>query len=245
MVINKGVPQRTCSRACGVELRRREGRLGGAHCGGSQRTSAPRSHVRYGRCVQCSLTWVESAPRRNMAEVTRCPIHVAELVAGRAALQATGRAMRRAAYVAERRAAYVAKPCGWCPMLVPFERGVMAAYCTERCARRAQRANRDGDRFKPTLAKRLRVYERDAYVCHLCRHQVRMDVPVDHPWSATLDHVVPQSGGGDHLDDNLRTAHRWCNSARSDQYPPPVYTATPPLEWGAAYPVRASLADAS
>lgn len=231
MVISKGVPQRTCSRACGIELRRREGRIGGVHAG---YRPPPRSHVRYGRCVQCSLIWVESAPRRNMAEMTRCPVHVAALAAWRDAAQATGRTMRRAADVAARRAAYVAKPCEWCPMPIPFERGPLAAYCTERCARRARRAN-TGDRFKPTLAQRLRVHERDAYVCHLCRHQVRIDVPIDHPWSATLDHVVPQSLGGDHHDINLRTAHRWCNSARSDQYPPPVYASAPPVDWGIPY----------
>jgi 5-methylcytosine-specific restriction endonuclease McrA len=43
------------------------------------------------------------------------------------------------------------------------------------------------------------------------------DVAIDHPWSATLDHLHPHSDGGADTADNLAVAHRWCNTIRGDR----------------------------
>lgn len=64
---------------------------------------------------------------------------------------------------------------------------------------------------------RLEIYERDNYTCWLCNEPVDMeDDPKIGDWSPSLDHVIPRSRGGSHDPENLRTAHRWCNSVRSD-----------------------------
>lgn len=51
-----------------------------------------------------------------------------------------------------------------------------------------------------------------------CGERIDMTLPPGDPMSATVDHVVPLSQGGDpHARSNLRSAHRRCNSARRDQ----------------------------
>ncbi|MDY6918549.1 MAG: HNH endonuclease [Chloroflexota bacterium] len=54
---------------------------------------------------------------------------------------------------------------------------------------------------------RQRVFERDGYKCHYCGKQLTR-------FSATLDHIVPISTGGDNSYDNLITACLHCNSQR-------------------------------
>lgn len=53
------------------------------------------------------------------------------------------------------------------------------------------------------------VYDRAGGRCHLCGERVLVD-------DATRDHVVPASQGGDNSHENIRLAHRWCNTARAD-----------------------------
>ncbi len=54
---------------------------------------------------------------------------------------------------------------------------------------------------------RLKVFERDKYLCHYCKKQLTR-------FSATLDHIQPVSKGGDNSYDNLITACLLCNSQR-------------------------------
>jgi hypothetical protein len=54
---------------------------------------------------------------------------------------------------------------------------------------------------------RLKVFERDKYMCHYCKKQLAR-------FSATLDHIQPVSKGGDNSYDNLITACLLCNSQR-------------------------------
>ncbi|MFO1511429.1 MAG: HNH endonuclease signature motif containing protein [Verrucomicrobiota bacterium] len=57
---------------------------------------------------------------------------------------------------------------------------------------------------------RLKVFERDKYLCHYCKKQLTR-------FSATLDHIQPVSKGGDHSFDNLVTACLQHNSERNAQ----------------------------
>lgn len=74
-------------------------------------------------------------------------------------------------------------------------------------------------RFRIPLPERLAIYERDGWVCQLCFEPVDPDLPPSNTWSATLDHIVCQSWSEepDHSPENLRLAHRWCNSVRGDE----------------------------
>lgn len=51
-------------------------------------------------------------------------------------------------------------------------------------------------------------------ICHLCGFQIDMELKAPHPMSATVDHVVPYSLGGDDSVENLRPAHHLCNQKR-------------------------------
>lgn len=70
--------------------------------------------------------------------------------------------------------------------------------------------------------RRLRQWLKDngTNVCRLCGQPIDMTLPYRHPWSWTLEHIVPISKGGDPLDPaNAGEAHYGCNSARQDREP--------------------------
>lgn len=60
--------------------------------------------------------------------------------------------------------------------------------------------------------QRQRVYARDGYKCLYCGFCLR-----GLPSLSTVDHIIPQSLGGSHADDNLRTACKGCNSTKRDR----------------------------
>ncbi len=57
---------------------------------------------------------------------------------------------------------------------------------------------------------RIKVFERDDYICHYCRKQLTR-------FSATMDHIQPVSKGGDNSFDNLVTSCLHCNSRRGNR----------------------------
>jgi len=92
-------------------------------------------------------------------------------------------------------------------------------FCSLRCANLFQggagRASRAG-RFRVSAALRLSIYERDSWICQACLEPVERDAAPLSDWFPSLDHVVPRSLGGADDSSNLRTLHRWCNSARGN-----------------------------
>jgi 5-methylcytosine-specific restriction protein A len=52
--------------------------------------------------------------------------------------------------------------------------------------------------------KRGRILARDGGVCWICGL----------PGADTIDHLTPRARGGDSSDENLKAAHRSCNSGR-------------------------------
>jgi 5-methylcytosine-specific restriction endonuclease McrA len=55
------------------------------------------------------------------------------------------------------------------------------------------------------------IFERDLWICQICLDQVDPDLRWPHLQSATLDHVIPLSRGGDHSMSNTQLAHLTCN----------------------------------
>lgn len=91
-------------------------------------------------------------------------------------------------------------------------------YCSQRCARRADKDKRRALEREAFVAHvdRTQVYERDGWTCQLCRNPVARDEVVPHPKAPTLDHVVPLSRGGTHEPANVQLAHYWCNTIKAD-----------------------------
>lgn len=61
------------------------------------------------------------------------------------------------------------------------------------------------------------VYERDGWVCQLCRLPIDPSIAWPDPRSPSVDHVVPLAKGGEHSMANAQAAHLGCNSRKCDQ----------------------------
>jgi 5-methylcytosine-specific restriction endonuclease McrA len=60
-----------------------------------------------------------------------------------------------------------------------------------------------------------RVYERDAWRCHICRRRISKSRRYPDQKSASLDHIVPLSEGGRHEYRNVASAHLLCNMSKN------------------------------
>ena len=98
--------------------------------------------------------------------------------------------------------------CGECGGLLRFGGGGAPAGVDPRCVKCSRK------RAYIPRSVRVAVYERDNYVCQLCREPTDPDSDSQGPWYPTLDHIVPVSMGGTDDPHMLRTAHRWCNGVR-------------------------------
>lgn len=90
--------------------------------------------------------------------------------------------------------------------------------CSERCKTSRKFDARSVLTFNPSPRRRAEVYERDNHTCQICFMAVDETGDPWSDWYPSLDHVIPQSMMliPDHSSENLRTAHRICNSYRSD-----------------------------
>lgn len=61
---------------------------------------------------------------------------------------------------------------------------------------------------------RVVVFERDDWTCKRCGIAVGLDVDALDPTSATVDHVIPLSQGGDHILANVQSLCLMCNSIK-------------------------------
>lgn len=58
---------------------------------------------------------------------------------------------------------------------------------------------------------RLEIFERDGWICQICREPVDREARFPHPASPSLDHIVPIARGGEHSRANAQTACLGCN----------------------------------
>jgi 5-methylcytosine-specific restriction endonuclease McrA len=90
--------------------------------------------------------------------------------------------------------------------------------CAECKARKniTQALPRRGQR-RPTFhgKHRLSVLERDEYVCQICGLPTEPHASPSADEYPTVDHIIRVVDGGDDDLDNLRTAHKWCNTTSS------------------------------
>jgi len=64
-----------------------------------------------------------------------------------------------------------------------------------------------------------RLLKRDGHNCWLCGKPFLMGANPNHSQAPSLDHVLERRNGGWDSYDNLRLAHRSCNSARESRWP--------------------------
>lgn len=100
--------------------------------------------------------------------------------------------------------------------------------CSNRCGRKY--ANRKGDkRIDQSIIDDRDItleslFKRDKGICHICGkpcdyedYTVDGDVFIAGNWYPSIDHVVPVSKGGRHSWENVKLAHRLCNSVKSNK----------------------------
>lgn len=120
--------------------------------------------------------------------------------------------------------------CPTCGVVFTQKRSQQKYCCIEH------RPFRDGDPRSPgrvaaSRRRRLRIaatfdgvtdaeiFERDRWMCWLCRKRIGKSFRYPHPRSASIDHVLPLSRGGDDTALNKRAAHLFCNMSRHDGRP--------------------------
>lgn len=88
-----------------------------------------------------------------------------------------------------------------------------ARWCSKECANRHWGNVRARQRGQLSEARYtdLEIFERDKWICHLCKKKVRRDVPRTDPEGATIDHLVPISLGGLDEPANVACSHWKCN----------------------------------
>lgn len=61
------------------------------------------------------------------------------------------------------------------------------------------------------------IYKRDRWKCGICGLRVNTKLKHPHPYSASLDHIIPLSKGGSHTPDNVQLAHLRCNLSKGSK----------------------------
>lgn len=78
-------------------------------------------------------------------------------------------------------------------------------------------AGLSGRPWRRIVAYLRRIYG-DEIWCSICRQPIDLDLDVNDRMSLTWDHVWARARGGPKLDpENLRPAHRACNSGKRDR----------------------------
>jgi 5-methylcytosine-specific restriction endonuclease McrA len=58
---------------------------------------------------------------------------------------------------------------------------------------------------------------RDNGICQICGKKIATKQRAPHPYSASLDHIIPLAKGGTHEPKNVRLVHFICNSLKGDR----------------------------
>lgn len=102
--------------------------------------------------------------------------------------------------------------------------------CSTRC-NRAQHYRENRDRYVSQARERkahvrhvrvetftgLEIFERDGWVCGICREPVDAELVAPSLMRRSLDHVIPIARGGLHSRANVQLAHLLCNLRKNDR----------------------------
>lgn len=102
-----------------------------------------------------------------------------------------------------------------------------SALCKECKHTRAMEADRSGQR-RPNPQQRQAVFERDNWICGICKRAISKTKKWPDPRSAVVDHIIPVSAGreagGVNKMHNWQATHNECNLRKSDRlYQPALF----------------------
>ncbi len=162
-----------------------------------RRTRPPaRCAILFGICVGCGALFTSRRPRRTCSE-------------GCATAHQRCGARRYAQHRWRTRNPLTPTPCEGCGVAFVREGQGPKRYCSPAC--------RPEYPYSVSSRQRQMVYERDGWMCGLCRRPIDATLDPSDALAVTLDHVWPRSLGGDDSDANLQAAHRVCNSVKGNR----------------------------
>lgn len=86
------------------------------------------------------------------------------------------------------------------------------------------RAKRFGVAFEEV--DKFGVFERDGWICGICAEPVSKALSYPDPMSVSLDHVIPLSRGGGHVESNVQCSHLSCNVQKGARHGEETRTGT-------------------
>lgn len=114
--------------------------------------------------------------------------------------------------------------CEHCGEIIPAAGRYDRRFCSDRCTVRSNQAIRRARRKGLPAEKfsRFEVFERDRWMCHICRAPVVHDLSAYGPLSPTVDHLIPLSHPATpgHVKTNVALAHRRCNISKNGRVRP-------------------------
>lgn len=155
--------------------------------------------------------WVEDRPYRN-GRLTR---H-----------QRGQRKLDKAAKGTAGRTIWVDRSCKVCSNHFLTQSSATGTCCSAICtaankrskrvdAGARRRARKRGAYVRPV--KRLAIFKRDKYRCHICKKLTNPKKCVPHPKAPTIDHIIPLAKGGTHEPANVATSCFQCNCLKRDE----------------------------
>ena len=105
--------------------------------------------------------------------------------------------------------------CVWCGN--EFKSKRKAFFCSKSCSNKSRNLNQLHHRpYKINNSKQNKIFrnkigERDGWVCNICGLNVDKNLNYPDPMSASLDHIIPLSKGGLHIENNVHISHLRCN----------------------------------
>jgi len=108
--------------------------------------------------------------------------------------------------------------CIVCDVELPSTARRDKKFCSPECSGSARfNTSRASRRLRITvggeeqLVTRVAIYERDNWVCQLCMKPIDRTLRYPEPMSASLDHIIPLSKGGENSAENFQASHLVCN----------------------------------
>lgn len=186
------------------------------------------------RCKKCGTvitrSWVAIRHGNVACDVCRAEASAAkkaqEKAAQEAAKEAKAKAQKLKKFFTQNQEQLELRCCAKCgAWFVPKRKAQQC--CSRRCAeslnntRKKDRRLRLLGRYNEEITL-PRLYQRDGGICYLCGKpcnwqdfEIRDDGTfIAGDWYPSIDHVVALHDGGAHAWDNVRLAHRWCNSKK-------------------------------